>query len=478
MVHEVHPDGDGYVDPIAQRYASRGMNRLFSPLRKARTWRDLWIALAEAQHELGLSVTREQIDELQQHRDDIDLPHIAEHERRLRHDVMAHIHGYGDVAPTARPIIHLGATSCFVTDNCDLIVMREALVRVDERLLRMIHALAAFARKEADRPTLGLTHLQPAQLTTVGKRATMWLQDLVLARETLAELRRELPFRGVKGPTGTQASFLQLFGGDADKVRELDRRVADKMGFTKLFLVTGQTYSRLWDYRVLARLSELAIALHKFSTDLRLLQSWGELEEPYEKEQIGSSSMPHKRNPMRAERMSSLSKLLLGLAPSMGSMAATQWCERTLDDSALRRSVIPQAFLCTDALLLIGRNICERMHVNPVVVRRRIDEQLPFLAAEELIMHGVAGGGDRQDLHERLRQLAWRAAETVREGRGNPLRELLEADEVLGPLLDALPEWAPERFVGLASLQTRDFLDQVVAPLPVPEDDGESELSV
>ncbi len=468
-----------YVDPIAARYASAPMRELFAPRRRARVWRDLWLALAEVEHELGLPITAAQIEELERGRDRIDLERVAFHEQRLRHDVMAHIHAYGEVAPGARPILHLGATSCDITDNGDLILIREALAIVNERMLRMIHALGAFARREAERPTLGLTHLQPAQLTTVGKRATLWLQDLVLVWEGLDRLRSTLPFRGLKGPTGSQASFLHLFRGDAERVREMERRFARKMGFAESIPITGQTYPRLLDYRLVSRLSELGVALHKFSTDLRLAQSWGEMEEPLEQEQIGSSSMPHKRNPMRAERMGALAKLLMALPVSTATMAATQWFERTLDDSALRRVVIPQAFLTADALLVIGRNVCERLTVYPEVIRRRVDEQLPFLAAEEMLAEGVASGGDRQDLHERIRQLAWRAAEALRNGaRENPLRRLLEEDPVLGPISAALPSWSPERYIGLAAHQTLEFLDGVVARLPVPAEDGLRELSV
>ena len=467
-----------YVDPIAQRYASAEMQALFSPRRRAREWRRLWIALARAQSELGLPVTPEQVAELEAKIDDIDFARVAEHEKRLRHDVMAHIHAYGEVAPGARGILHLGATSCFVTDNGDLTIIREALSVVRDRLLRFIHTLAEFARREAERPTVGLTHLQPAQLTTVGKRATLWLQDFVIAYEAVDRAIETIPFRGIKGPTGTQASFLQLFDGNADKVAELDRRVAQAMGFERVFPVTGQTYPRIWDYRVLSALGEIAVAAHKFSSDLRLLQSWGEIEEPFEEKQIGSSAMPHKRNPMRAERMGALAKLLLGVAPVVGTMAATQWFERTLDDSALRRVAIPQGFLTTDAVLIIGRNVADRMQVHPAMAEQRVARELPFLAAEEVMMAGVRSGGDRQDLHERLRVLAWRASEVVRKGEPNPLRSLLEEDEKLGPIVRSQPEWDPRRFVGLAPEQTFSYLDDVVGQLPRPDEDHIRELNV
>ncbi|MEM7166441.1 MAG: adenylosuccinate lyase [Planctomycetota bacterium] len=467
-----------YVDPIAQRYASQAMSELFSPLERARTWRRLWIALAESEHELGLPISSEQLDELRSAADQIDLARVAEHEARLRHDVMAHIHAFGEVAPGARGILHLGATSCFVTDNADLLIIREGMEIISQRLLRMIHGLSRFAREHATTPTLGLTHLQPAQLTTVGKRAALWIQDLVDVWEGLTQLSGRLPFRGVKGTTGTQASFLQLFDGDASKVQELERRLAEKMGFTQVVALTGQTYSRSWDYRVLSVLSELAIALHKFSTDLRLAQSWGELEEPYGSSQIGSSAMPYKRNPMKAERLGSLAKLLQGIAPGMANVAATQWMERTLDDSAFRRVGLAQGFLCADSMLIIGRNIADGLRLQPVVAERRVMDNLPFLAAEELLMHGVSAGGDRQDLHERIRQLSWKATEEIRAGRPNPLRALLEEDSVLAPFLEQLPPWDPQRFIGLAPQQTLAYLDDVVAKLPQPVDDDVSELSV
>lgn len=470
---------DRYVDPVAARYASPAMQELFSPRRRALVWRDLWIALAEAEQELGLPVTAAQVAELRAKREEIDFDRVATLEAELRHDVMAHIHHYGELAPGARGIIHLGATSCFVTDNADVILMRRALELIEARALRVIHGLAGFARAEAARPTLGLTHLQPAQLTTVGKRAALWLQDLVESYESVVAIRERLALRGVKGTTGTQASFWQLCGHDTARVDELERRVAEKVGFDRVVALTGQTYSRLWDVRALAPLSEVAIALHKFSNDLRLLQSWGEVEEPYQKTQIGSSAMPYKRNPMRSERLGSLAKLLLAIPPGVGSMAATQWMERTLDDSAMRRAAIPQSFLIVDAMLLIARNLSEGLIVHPAVAERRVSEYLPFIAAEELLMQGASKGGDRQDLHERLRQLCWEAAERVRDhGEANPLRAALEADPDLGPILATLPPWEPSRFTGLAETQTLRYLDRVVSRLPVPPDDDLRELNV
>ncbi|MCA8959312.1 MAG: adenylosuccinate lyase [Planctomycetes bacterium] len=471
--------GEDYTDPLAQRYASASMKTLFSPRRRALAWRDLWIALAEEERALGLPIDANQVAALRAHRDELDLDRIAEHEERLRHDVMAHIHHFGEVAPEARGILHLGATSCFVTDNGDLVLYREALTIIGQRLLRSIHALARFAREHADRPTLGLTHLQPAQLTTVGKRAALWLQDLVDVWREVDRLRIELPFRGVKGTTGTQASYLQLFGGRHEDVEELERRVSARMGFDRVFPLTGQTYSRLWDHRVVNLLCEIGIVLHKMSTDLRLLQSWGEIEEPYRSTQIGSSAMPYKRNPMRAERMGALSKHLMAFPTSVGTMAATQWFERTLDDSALRRLTIPQAFLTADALLIIARNVCDGLIVHPRVIERRLADQLPFIAAEELLMLGASRGGDRQELHERIRRLAWQAAQEMREeGAPNGLRGMFEADDVLGPLLAELPPWEATRFTGRAAEQTRAYLDDVIAALPVPPEDELRELTV
>ncbi|MCI0651025.1 MAG: adenylosuccinate lyase [Planctomycetes bacterium] len=470
---------DEFQDPIAHRYASAAMREIFSPRRRALVWRDIWIALAEAQHELGLAITPAQLRALRERRDHIDVAAIAAHEQRLRHDVMAHIHAYGEAAPEARGILHWGATSCDITDNGDLILMRDALRLVAERLLRMIHALAAFAGREARRPTLGLTHLQPAQLTTVGKRAALWIQDLVGSWESLVDLERSLPFRGIKGATGTQGSFLQLFRGKGELVAELDRRVAAKMAFSRMLPLAGQTYPRVLDFRLISRLGELAVVLHKFSTDLRLLQSFGEIEEPLEKSQVGSSAMPHKRNPMRCERIGALAKMLLGLAPGFGMMAATQWMERSLDDSAMRRTALPQAFLIADALLVLGLNVARGLTVHPAIIEHRIEQQLPFLAAEELMLEGVAEGGNRQELHERLRGLAWQASESVQRGEPNPLRALLEGDSVLGPLVRALPPWRADRFIGLAPQQTTDYLESVVAKLPQPAAErGDDEIRV
>lgn len=477
------PDGNlafgRYVDPISQRYASTAMQHEFSPLRRARVWRDLWIALAEAEHALGLPVSAAQVEELRAHRDEIDFARIAEFEKELRHDVMAHIHAFGEVAPGARGIIHLGATSCYVTDNADLILMRDGLRRIDDRLLSTIHAFARFAREHADVPALGLTHLQPAQLTTIGKRCALWIQDLVDVRHEIADIAGRLPFRGVKGTTGTQASFLQLFDGDANKVQELEERVARSMGFDRVFPLTGQTYPRVWDLRVVGRLGELGTVVHKIATDLRLLQSFGEMEEPYETNQVGSSAMPYKRNPMRSERLCALARHLQSIPPGLATLAATQWMERTLDDSAHRRVAIPQAFLTADAILITLHNVASGLILQRRVAERRVAEQLPFMAAEEILMAAVSQGADRQDVHERIRRLSWKAKQRIsEEGGPNPLREWIEEDEVLGPVARSLPPWDPQRFVGLAPLQTIRYLDEVVAALPVPEGEAPTELEV
>ena len=395
-----------YDNPLVDRYASAEMSRLWGPARKFGTWRRLWVALAEAEAELGLPITPAQIEQLRAHVDDIDFDAAARHERRLRHDVMAHVHAYGDVCPDARGIIHWGATSCYVTDNTDLILMRESLELVRDRLVAVIARLADFARQHRRLACLGFTHLQPAQPTTVGKRACLWAYDLV---QDLAELEHRLAnlkARGVKGTTGTQASFLELFHGDHAKVRELERRVAAKMGFAEVYAVTGQTYSRKVDSQVLDVLSGIAQSASKAATDLRLLQSQKEIEEPFETEQIGSSAMAYKRNPMRAERICGLARFVISLQSSTAMTAATQWMERTLDDSANRRLVIPQAFLAIDAIGMLYENVAAGLVVYPKVIERHLQDELPFMATENLLMAAVAAGGDRQQLqHERILHL-------------------------------------------------------------------------
>lgn len=454
-----------YDNPLVGRYASAEMSALWGPQRKFSTWRQLWVWLAEAEAELGLSISKAQIDELQAHVHDIDFAAAARYERKLRHDVMAHVHAYGDQCPSARGIIHLGATSCYVTDNADLLFMREGLELLRGRLAGVLSELATFARRHRDLACLGFTHLQPAQPTTVGKRACLWMYDLVL---DLAELERRLEAlhaRGAKGTTGTQASFLELFGGDHDKVRRLDERIAEKMGFAASYAVTGQTYSRKVDAQVLDVLSGIATSAHKAATDLRLLQSRKELEEPFEADQIGSSAMAYKRNPMRSERICGLARFVVSLQASAAATAATQWMERTLDDSANRRLVIPQAFLAVDAILLLYKSIAAGLEVYPQVISRHLEEELPFMATESILMAGVAAGGDRQELHERIRRHSQAASAVVKQQGGrNDLLERLAGDAAFGKV-DLKLALDPSRFVGRAPQQVDEFLREVIGPI-------------
>ncbi len=463
-----------YDNPLIARYAGKAMAERWGPVRKARTWRLLWLALAEAQHELGLlaadgktpRISTVHLDQLRQTLDHIDLRAAAAYEKRLRHDVMAHIHAWGDVAPDAREIIHLGATSCYVTDNADLILMRESLDELCKSLAGLIDHLGRFAEQWKDEPTLGYTHFQPAQLTTVGKRATLWLYDLVLDLCELERRRDELPFRGAKGTTGTQATFLALFRGDHDKVRELDRCVARKMGFERVFPVTGQTYSRKVDTQILDALSGLGESLHKWGNDLRLLAHKQEVDEPQEAEQIGSSAMAYKRNPMRAERMCSLSRFVMGLPAMAAQTAATQWFERTLDDSAARRLYIPQAFLAADALLRIGLNVAPGLVVNRPVVARTVREFLPYMATENLMMAAVAAGGDRQEVHARVRDHSYAVTAKLKTGEGSPteLFDRLKAEPAFAKVdFDAALD--PRQFVGRAPEQVAEFLSEQVEPI-------------
>ena len=456
---------DVYENPLIKRYASKPMAELWSEQRKHSTWRRLWVALAEAERELGIEISDAQIAELRSATDDIDFSLAAKYEKELRHDVMAHVHTYGDRCPSARGIIHLGATSCYVTDNTDLILMRDALQMVQTKLVAVIDELAKFAAKYRDLPCLGFTHLQPAQPTTVGKRATWWCYDLVL---DLAEVEHRLALlkcRGVKGTTGTQASFMTLFNGDHSKIEELDRRVSAKMGFDSAYAVTGQTYSRKVDAQVLDVLSGIGQSAHKAGTDIRILQSRKEIEEPFEKQQIGSSAMAYKRNPMRSERMCSLARFAMNLPANLAQTVATQWLERTLDDSANRRLVLPQAFLAIDAVLILYRNVVDGMVVYPKVIAKHLDEELPFMATEEILMACVQAGGDRQELHELIRVHSQAAAQQVKEhGRANDLIERLKSDAAfssvdLGNALDA------RRFVGRAPEQVDAFLSSVVEPI-------------
>ena len=456
---------DVYDNPLIGRYASAEMSRLWSPQTKHSTWRKLWVALAEAEAELGLNISKQQVDELRAHVDDIDFAAAARYELQLRHDVMAHVHAYGDVCPTARPIIHLGATSCYVTDNTDLILMRRGLEMLRSKLVATIDRLAKFAEQYRALPCLGFTHLQPAQPVTVGKRATLWCYDLVLDLEELEHRIAAIKLRGVKGTTGTQATFLSLFNGDHDKVEELDRVVCHKLGFSAAYAVTGQTYSRKVDSQVIDVLGGLAQSAHKSGSDLRLLQSRKEIEEPFEKHQIGSSAMAYKRNPMRSERMCGLARFVMSLTSSAAQTTATQWMERTLDDSANRRLTIPQAFLATDAILILYRNVVDGLVVYPKVIAKHLDEELPFMATEEILMAGVRAGGDRQDLHERIRVHSQEAARQVKEqGRANDLLSRLQSDAAF-TTVDLTGTLNASRFVGRAPEQVDAFIENIIEPI-------------
>lgn len=467
-----------YQNPLTGRYASAEMSRIFSPAFKFPTWRRLWLALAETERELGLPIPAEAIEAMRAHLDDVDLARAAELEKRFRHDVMAHVHLFGEAAPAARGVIHLGATSAYVTDNTELLQHRAALGVVRRRLVASIAALAAFARRWKDLPTLGYTHFQPAQPTTVGKRATLWIQDLLLDLEEVEHRLATVRFRGVRGTTGTEASFLELFGGDHEKVRELNRRIAEKMGFERLYAVTGQTYPRKSDYAYLATLAGIAASASKLAYDLRLLAHLREVEEPFEEEQIGSSAMAYKRNPMRSERIDALARHVITLTMDPAFTAATQWLERTLDDSANRRIAIPEAYLATDALLLLVHNVASGLIVRPAVARRHLEEELPFMATEPVLMQAVKRGGDRQALHERIRRHSVAAAERVKEGGPNDLAERIAGDASFGlsreEVLEALD---PMRHVGRAPQQVEEFLAEQVEPVlaryqveePVPE---------
>ena len=456
-----------YQNPLESRYCSDEMLYIFSPEKKFTTWRQLWIALAEIEKELGLDITDEQIQELKDNATNIDYDVAAAYEKKFRHDVMAHVHAYGDVAPSAKAIIHLGATSAFVGDNTDLIQIRDGFQHIKGQLINVIDGLGKFARQYKDLPTLGFTHFQPAQLTTVGKRATLWLQSVLLDLEELEFRIDTLRFRGVKGTTGTAASFKELFDGDYQKVKTLDKKLSERFGFKNVFAVSGQTYDRKIDAQALELLSNIAQSAHKFTNDLRLLQNLKEIEEPFEKNQIGSSAMAYKRNPMRSERIASLAKYVMSLATSPAMVASTQWFERTLDDSANKRLAVPQAFLAIDAILIIWNNILDGLVVYPKIIEKHIAEELPFMATEYIIMEGVKNGGDRQELHEIIRTHSMEAAKQVKmEGKSNDLIERIIADdnvkidkEKLVELLD------PKNFTGFASEQTEEFLKDLVDPI-------------
>lgn len=454
-----------YSSPLETRYAGKEMRELFSAQRKFSLWRRLWLALAEAQQQTGLNITDRQIKEMAKHLDDIDFAKAAQYERKFRHDVMAHIHAFGDIAPAARPIIHLGATSQFVNDNTDLILMREAMTLVSAQLVNVIGALAGFAEKHRALPCLAFTHFQPAQMTTVGKRATLWCAEFLMDLQDLEYRLENLEFRGVKGTTGTQASFLALFDGDHKKVQQMERLVGEKMGFKKISAVTGQTYSRKVDGAIAGGLAGIGASVHKFCNDIRLLAHRKEIEEPFETNQVGSSAMAYKRNPMRCERATGLSRFLMDIAASPLHTAAEQWLERTLDDSANRRLAIPEAFLATDAVLRIVLNVAQGLVVYPAVIAANAKAELPFMATENILMAAVQAGADRQKLHELIRRHSQAAAEQVKvHGRPNNLIELLKADKAFASVdIDSLMD--PGTFVGRAPQQVDEFIAEKISPV-------------
>jgi adenylosuccinate lyase len=458
---------EGWRSPLGSRYASPAMQMLWGEPHRIGLWRRLWLALAETERELGLDIPEQAIAQLRAHLDDADLAAAARYERRFRHDVMAHIHAFGDQAPAARPYLHLGATSAFVTDNADLVIMRDGLRLLLGRLIAVLGALERFASRYANLPCLAYTHFQPAQLTTVGKRAALWMQDFGLDVEEVSHRIGTMRFRGCKGTTGTQASFLQLFGGDHEKVRELDRRVAAKLGFTESFQVTGQTYTRKLDSGVLDTLSGIAQSAAKLAGDLRLLQHEGELLEPFESEQVGSSAMAYKRNPMRAERISGLARYVISLPANTAQTAASQWLERTLDDSANRRLSLPEGFLATDAILVLATNIAAGLEVREDVIRRHVSDQMPFMATERWLLLGVSAGGDRQTLHEIIRLHSLAVAEAVSRGEANDLLGRLANDPAFrGVPASALQaELDPANYTGRAARQVSEFIDEYLQPL-------------
>ena len=456
-----------YTSPLTGRYASKEMQYIFSQDNKFRTWRKLWIALAETEHELGLDITKEQIDELKAHQDEINYEVAEAREKEVRHDVMSHVYAYGVQCPNAKGIIHLGATSCYVGDNTDIIIMREGLELVHKKLVNVINELSKFAMKYKDMPTLAYTHFQPAQPTTVGKRATLWLNELVLDLEDLEYVLGSLKLLGSKGTTGTQASFLELFDGDHAKCRQLDQMIAEKMGFTSCYPVSGQTYSRKVDFRVLSVLAGIAQSAHKFTNDIRMLQHMKEVEEPFEKHQIGSSAMAYKRNPMRSERIASLADYVISDLMNPMLVSSTQWFERTLDDSANKRLSVPEGFLAIDGILDLYLNVVDGLVVYPKVIRKHLMAELPFMATENIMMDAVKAGGDRQELHEKIRQLSMQAGKTVKEeGKDNNLLELIAADPSFHLSLEDLEaSMQPERYVGRAPKQTEEFITEVINPI-------------
>lgn len=456
-----------YKNPLGTRYASKEMSYLFSDDKKFKTWRKLWIALAEAEKELGLNISDEQIDELKRNAENLNLDVAKKRERECRHDVMAQVYAYGKQCPKAESIIHLGATSCYVGDNADLICYYEALGLLEQKLATVIFNLKEFAKKYKDLPTLGFTHLQPAQPTTVGKRAALWLQDLVSDLENVKSLKEKFKLRGVRGTTGTAASFLELFDGDYEKVKKLNQIVLKKLGFQNTFDVTGQTYPRKFDYEILSQLSKIAQSAYKAGNDIRLLQSMKELEEPFEEKQIGSSAMAYKRNPMRSERMCSLARYVLTLPENAAITASTQWLERTLDDSANRRIVMAEGFLATDGILNLYENISDGLVVYEKMTLKHLSDELPFMATETILMEAVKAGGNRQELHEKIREHSMLAAKRVKEeGKPNDLLERIAKDSAFSKIAADIPLLAdPKRFVGAAPMQTEEYIFDVVEPL-------------
>lgn len=461
---------DEYKSPLVTRYAGPEIRSLFSPRERIRTWRNLWIWLAEAEQELGLEITDAQLDALRASHDDIDFDAAAAYEKRFRHDVMAHVHAYGDVAPEAAGVIHLGATSCYVTDNADAILLRRGLAIIERGVAEAVDALASFAENTAGVPCLAYTHFQPAQPTTMGKRACLWVQDLLTDLAAIRQAGAEVPFLGSKGTTGTQASFLTLFEGDAEKCEALDQLIAEKAGFDHPVAVSGQTYPRKADYTIVAALGGVAVTAHRIANDIRLLSGFRELAEPFEKEQIGSSAMAYKQNPMRSERITALARHVLALVPAAANTGAEQWLERTLDDSAARRLYLPEAFLGIDAVLRLLTNVGRGLHVNEAVARARLERELPFMATEEILMRAVKAGGDRQVLHEQIRQHSLAAKDRVVNGApDNDLIARLESDTHFAAVKDELADLLqPERFVGLAPRQCRAFLERHVEPALAP----------
>lgn len=458
---------DQYSNPLIERYSSKEMSYIFSPTNKFKTWRELWIYLAESEKDLGLNITEEQIEELKKNKDNINFAEAEAQEKIVRHDVMSHVHAYGLQCPNAKGVIHLGATSAFVGDNTDLIQLKQGLIEVRKKLVSLLGRMKTFAIAEKSRPTLGFTHFQAAQVTTVGKRATLWMQDLVLDFEELIFLLDTMKFRGVKDTTGTQASFMKLFDNDEEKVIKLDKLVTEKAGFKNRFLVTGQTYTRKVDYKVLSLLSSIAQSAHKITNDIRLLQNLKEIEEPFEKSQIGSSAMAYKRNPMRSERVASLAKFVISLSTSTAMTAATQWFERTLDDSANKRLAVPESFLAVDAILIILNNIFDGIVVYPEQIKRRLASEIPFMATVNIIMQAVKNGADRQEIHEKIRVLSMEAGRNVKEkGLDNNLLELIAEDKDFNLNIDDLKKLTDASlYIGRAPNQVEEFIKEEVDPL-------------